>query len=213
MFENRRTGPEICFAIIEALRPATAFVHSETRREAQEALVDSIRTYFRACGWGLLSFDFDNANDPYDLYDVSTVEISKLPELDISQGMKDGEDGLNTPWIGFLKGVICGLLEVIAPDVDNKRILGQTFNKYNRTLTFFVARQNHANMGETSSVEEEIEKALATAKQKKGDIDRETGLATPVKLTRYSRNRSIRTLGASATLRILRLLPIPLLLP
>jgi predicted transcriptional regulator len=131
-------GRKYASRIIDSLRPATTFVRSETRKQARESLVDSVRDYFRASGWGLLNFDFDKADEECDLYNVSTVVISQLPEATVTCA----NPGMGAPWISFFKGVICGLLEIIAPDVNNKRILGQTFNEQNRSLKFFVARPN-----------------------------------------------------------------------
>jgi len=142
--------------VVEALRSPSGFVHSETRRDAHAALVDSIKAYFRACGWGLLNFGFEKRDDQCDLFEVSTVVVSKLPELDARQEDKEVEDCLSVPWIRFLKGFISGLLEVIAPESENNKIVAATFNKYTRTLTFVVAPESDSNNGEIlANIQEE----------------------------------------------------------
>lgn len=164
---NLEVGKKYASNVVESLRSPMEVIRSESPKAARKTFAETIKNYFRACGWGLLSFDPNNDKES-DLFDVSTVVIGKIPELLAGQKDVEGEDGLSSPWVGFLKGFVSGLLQAIAPENDDSRIVGQSFDKYERTLTFIVSRNNKPPETEISLVHKggEEESVAQTVKEK-----------------------------------------------
>jgi predicted transcriptional regulator len=164
---HEELGREYAFQIVQSLRHSASSVYSGTPNDVEKALIDSIKTYFRAVGWGLLNFGLDSKILNDNNTEVSTVSVSELPDVGSVQE-SSAEDESPAPWIRFMKGVVSGLLEVIAPQSYTK-ILGQTFNKYNRTLTFFVVESDPANKTKTQDPERES----ASTQKEEGTAERE----------------------------------------
>lgn len=145
--EAEENGRKYAANVVEAMRHASSYVYSRTKREEQESLVHSIQSYIQACGWGLLDFDFE-AKYQNSLYNVSSVAIRDLPKL---SGNQELEFSPTAPWVTFLRGLVSGFLETLDPDIEGEKIVGESFNKYDRTLTFFVSHQSDRETLEAGS--------------------------------------------------------------
>ena len=216
LFEILRTsanreevGKKYALNVIESIRAPMAVIRSESAKSAQGAFAETIKNYFRACGWGQLSFDAHNDRDG-DLFDVSTVVISKIPETQAGQKEMEGEDGLSSPWVGFFKGFVSGVLQSIAPENDGNKVVGLSFNKYERTLTLLVSNNNEASETEIALVHDVDEEAPIRQKIKENLVSRRDAIERPSDIQLAGSEEKIPDPQLSSTLSTKQFIPIVL---